>query len=594
MIEKNNNYKLIYSGICGYIGTVGLIYYLKIGAANSINFSNNIMFYIICACSCMISYYSVQFITKRKLFFSLLGSVVYSSMCLVGAQIEYLRAMSWTIGTLLKILCLSVWIFPILIFLFSFLNEYSFKKIKILEMYISPKCIFLVIFLVWGLAYLALFPGIYDYDSISQTFQFLVSGEVNGHHPVLHSFLISFFMEIGKRLFDSYEIGLGFFTFLQLIFLAYVATRVLNFLQKKNYKRLFLFGNCFYLFFPLHYIMVMWDTKDTLFTAFFVLVSLELIELIDESTINKFAKYKSIIFVINVLFMCMIRNNAMYALILLIPLCFLCVKKYRKRIIFLFIMSLVLFGLYQNILLPNLGVEAGNKREMLSIPCQQLAKVYVETPDVFSQEEKEILFELIPEKNIMDYQYRPMISDATKNYLDTDKLMTDLPKYGKLYLEIGLRSPRKYIEAFLQNSCGFWYPNKEYPDERMFHPYTEFEMADPNLFGGDYIYLERHSLFPIYEKVLKLFSENTIWRRIPLISNFFVPGMYFFVILLGVGLSFYRKNYEQLFIFCYWAAYWFTLLISPVALVRYAYPVIMGLPLMLSLIGNKNFLKREE
>ena len=40
-----------------------------------------------------------------------------------------------------------------------------------------------------------------------------------------------------------------------------------------------------------------------------------------------------------------------------------------------------------------------------------VAKVYVETPEAYTDEEKEALLELIPEKNIMDYQYRPMISD---------------------------------------------------------------------------------------------------------------------------------------------------------------------------------------
>jgi hypothetical protein len=129
----------------------------------------------------------------------------------------------------------------------------------------------------------------------------------------------------------------------------------------------------------------------------------------------------------------------------------------------------------------------------------------------------------------------------------------------------------------------------------MFHPYTEFDMADPNLFKGDYIYLERMSLFPQYEEILRPFFQSAVWKKIPIVSNFFVPGTYFIVLLFGISVSFYRKNYKQLFVFGFWGAYWFTLLISPVALVRYAYPVIMCLPLMLSLITQKGLLswKRE-
>ena len=101
-----------------------------------------------------------------------------------------------------------------------------------------------------------------------------------------------------------------------------------------------------------------------------------------------------------VVLMCMFRNNGLYALILLIPICFFCFKERRKATIILFMLSMLIYVSYQNILLPSLGVKSGNIREMMSIPCQQLAKVYVETPEAYTDEEKEALLELIPEKNI--------------------------------------------------------------------------------------------------------------------------------------------------------------------------------------------------
>ena len=108
----------------------------------------------------------------------------------------------------------------------------------------------------------------------------------------------------------------------------------------------------------------------------------------------------------------------------------------------------------------------------------------------------------------------------------------------------------------------------------------EFDMADPNLFKGDYIYLERISLFPQYEFVLRILIQYTAWEYLPVISNFFVPGTYFFVLVFAIVITFYRKNYSQLLVMGLWAGLWFTMLISPVALIRYAYPVIMCLPLL--------------
>lgn len=597
MSEKLKKQSVIISLIWAFVGTIGVVYYIKIGTGMDVspNYANNIIYYFIYAASAFSVYYCCKVITKKKAVFAGILSLLFACICIIGAQIEYLRAINWLWITWIKVLCLAIFLFPLFVLLIYILDDCRFKAAESCVKNISKWKIFLAIIVIWGIAYLAMFPGIYDYDSIDQTLQFLVTGNVSGHHPVLHSLLLSGFMKIGYVVFHSYEIGLGIFTLLQVLFLAYAAMKVAWFLLQKGYNRLFWFTMCFYLCFPLHYIMSVWDTKDSIFAGFFVLVSLSLIEMADRTSGFWDNRWNLVKFVLYVVLMCMFRNNGLYALILLIPICFFCFKERRKATIILFMLSMLIYVSYQNILLPSLGVKSGNIREMMSIPCQQLAKVYVETPEAYTDEEKEALLELIPEKNIMDYQYRPMISDATKNYLNSEVLKSDLPKYGKLYVSIGLKSPRKYIEAFLQNSCGFWYPNKSYPDERMFHPYTEFDMADPNLFKGDYIYLERMSLFPQYEEILRPFFQSAVWKKIPIVSNFFVPGTYFIVLLFGISASFYRKNYKQLFVFGFWGAYWFTLLISPVALVRYAYPVIMCLPLMLSLITQKGLLswKRE-
>ena len=194
----------------------------------------------------------------------------------------------------------------------------------------------------------------------------------------------------------------------------------------------------------------------------------------------------------------------------------------------------------------------------------------------------------------MNYQLTPMIADSTKNYFNSEEFKSDPKKYIKLYLSIGTKSPRKYVEAFLQNSLGFWYPNKSYPDIRMFHPYTEFEMADPNLFKGDYIYIERSSMFPTYENFLRKVILETWWTRFPVISNFFVPGTYFIILCFVLMYSIYKKKWEKLVLLSFWGAFWLTLLISPVALVRYAYPVIFCLPICGYMVFDRDANSNEE
>lgn len=141
-------------------------------------------------------------------------------------------------------------------------------------------------------------------------------------------------MKIGYVVFHSYEIGLGIFTLLQVLFLAYAAMKVAWFLLQKGYNRLFWFTMCFYLCFPLHYIMSVWDTKDSIFAGFFVLVSLSLIEMADRTSGFWDNRWNLVKFVLYVVLMCMFRNNGLYALILLIPICFFVLKREERQLLF--------------------------------------------------------------------------------------------------------------------------------------------------------------------------------------------------------------------------------------------------------------------
>lgn len=580
MVSMVKKYKTLFLTIVWtYISLFGLVYYLKIGMDNR-NYSNNMIYAILFPLIFMMIRKAGKYVDKKKILYSVPLAVFTSCVFVLGAQIEYWNALSWTILTVVRILALSALLVPVYLLVFHLCLDYQIKPLEWNTDNWKKWKIYLLIVFFWVLAYLALFPGVYDYDSIAQTLQFLVTGQLSGHHPVVHSFLLSSFLQIGKLLFGSYELGLGIYSLLQLLFLAYAAMSVSWYLLKKRCNRLFIFSLVFYALFPVHYIMAVWATKDTIFTGLFVLISLSLIEMADEESSFWDKKRNMVRFVVLTVLMCMFRNNGIYALILMLPVCLFCFKRGRWKVITLVAVSAVLYLSYQNVLLPAIGVVPGNMREMMSIPCQQLAKVYVETPEVFTEEEKETLFELIPEENLMGYSATPMIADTTKNFFDSDVFKSDPAKYAKLYIDIGLKSPRKYIEAFLANSLGFWYPNKSYPDSRMFHPYMEFDMADPNLFKGDYIYLERISLFPQYEFVLRILIQYTAWEYLPVISNFFVPGTYFFVLVFAIVITFYRKNYSQLLVMGLWAGLWFTMLISPVALIRYAYPVIMCLPLL--------------
>lgn len=565
-----------------FLAVLGFVKFLQIGSEN-INFANNILYFILLITTSYIVYKCIQHITKKILGFSVFFSVICAAILVLGAQIENYNGLIWTVATAGKIVFLSLFLLPYIVFAIKILESYCMFESKEYTGRWIPWTIFLIIVAWWGMAYLALFPGIYDYDSIAQTLMFLVTGEISSHHPVVHSALLSGFLYVGKTVFNSYGIGLGIYSFLQMCFLAFVATKISIYLLKKS-RIIFGVSMIFYVFFPLHYVMAVWATKDIIFSSFFALVILLLLDMIEKGK-DFWGNKKNVCgYVVFILGMCLFRNNGLYALLLMLPVCFFAFKEQRKMIWKYTLIAMAMYMVFQKGILPWADVTPGNKREMLSIPCQQMAKVYTESPNSFTEIQKEELFSLIPEKEINNYPILPMIGDVTKNYFDMEEFQSDPIKYVKLYISIGAKHPKKYIEAFMENSLGFWYPNKIYPDARMFHPYVEFRMADPNLFKGDYIYIERNSLFPWYEDKLADIMEKTNWKNIPVVSSFFVPGTYFLLLLWATIMCVYRKNYKFLVALGLCVGLWVTLFLSPVALVRYAYPIIFSLPLIVYII----------
>lgn len=527
---------------------------------------------------------AIRLQTVRILRYSFWLGLLFSLCTVLGAQLDRSDVLSWASGTLVTIIGMTLFYILLLTVLFRLL-ERPFERVRKPFSYSGKTwlLIFGFILLCWLPGYLASWPGIYDYDSIDQTRQILVSGYVTSHHPVAHTILLSGFLKIGRLLFGSYEAGLGIFTFLQMCLLDASVTGISCYLIKRRKPRwLVVCSALFFGLLPIHQIFAVWATKDVIFTAlllFWIVSALKGLENPEEF----FASAKQqIFFAILSFLLCVFRNNGLYALLFTAPFFVILCKKYRVRILFLLLIPVLAYSLYQGPILKTFQVVPGDMREMFSIPCQQLARVYTKSPDKFLPEQEETLYEILPKKALSGYH--SMIADSTKNSFQTETFQKDPWKYIALYLEIGIKSPRTYIEAFLLNSLGFWYPDKTYPDARAYHPYMEYRMADPALFGGDYIYLQRHSLLPSYESYLEKIALHTVWQKIPVLSQLFEPGFYFFALCLTTAVLLYRKEYRCLPAVSILLGLWGTLILSPVALIRYAYPLILAFPLMLSLM----------
>ena len=84
---------------------------------------------------------------------------------------------------------------------------------------------------------LASWPGIFSYDSGWQLTGF-VDGNVTGHHPILHTFLLGICRMAGRSLFGSNNAGALLYSLLQMMLLSAMYAYVCYYLKKKAGSRM--------------------------------------------------------------------------------------------------------------------------------------------------------------------------------------------------------------------------------------------------------------------------------------------------------------------------------------------------------------------
>lgn len=579
-----SNLKNIIPFVLSFISTLGINGLITI---TSEQVTNNSFVYFIFFALFLFTFSKIKIFKKGYTIFSIIFSMFLSLVLIIGSQLEFYSEIIWSFATLIKIIALSVSIFPLNYLLLKYLDKFKIQKSD----NINYKKIFVITFLIIlffnFLVFLALYPGEYGYDAGFQIMEILEKDvQITSHFSLLFSFILAKVVNLGKVLFGSYQVGFGIYCFLQMTFLSYVATKITVFCAKRIPNKIIYFINVlFFSFFPLYTLMSISAAQDSVFAGLFCLIILNVIELIENKDYWK-NKLKPISLGILIFLLCLIRNNGFYCILISIPFIFLACKNKKVVVLLIFIIPLFAYKIYSGPVFNILGVtKTDTFREMLSIPSQQFARVYNYNLKVFSKEELKQLKKFYPQiDDFKYYTYRQSIADPTKSVLNNKYVKSNLKDYISLWTSNGVKDPENYVEAFLLNSLGFWYPNKNYNDDRMYHPYIEIEMMDAAKWNPRYVQIKRESKFPIYEKILNITIGKNAWKRIPVISTIFTTGTYFIIFIFLFLLTILRRNFKYMLPISIILGLYATLFLSPVALFRYCFPIIMVSPLMINLI----------
>ena len=461
----------------------------------------------------------------------------------------------------------------------------------------------LVIFLCWIPVFLAFYPGAFVYDAQDEYVQ-VATREFTTHHPLLHVLMLGGSVCFGNKFLGSYNAGIALYTLFQMVVLSGVFAYTLGYLKQYLSKKMYIVATFFYGLFPVFPMYAVCSAKDTLFNAAFLVMLVQLCKMCErafagkeenvDEAVDKKLPWKTcdiIIFITSSACMMLLRNNGVIAYAALsLGIVVTAIIRYGKTKIFVYLaasilVSLILYEGVDKALTLVLRADDSESQELLTVPVQQLARTYKYSPEVFSEEEKELLFSYIPEDVLAVYDAD--LSDIVKANFNNAQYSENTSEFLGLWGRTFLKKPVTYLNAWLMTSYGYWYPDtviNVYGGQQRF----TFQYGDSSYFGFETeLPGERDSKFPWLEEQYRKMSLEIYQQNVPGISMLFSPGFLFWLFFGCFLITIYKKQYRQILPMIAILLLWGTVIPGPTFLVRYVLILWFAAPLYIQTVMRR-------
>ena len=540
---------------------------------------NNVLWVGIFIAFCFLFYYATGINERRIKKYSIVMATVLASLYVIGFSINNYYSLTTVIGgrtalvkSIVAITGISLIFYALLLILFNAIQKTEINKgerIWLLEC--DRKAFWMRLFII-GLCWLpyliVYFPGIVSVDTFNQISQALNESTLTNHHPLFMTGLFGLFIRFGL-LFNSANTGVMLYSLMQMFICAVSFSYVIHVLAKKNinvYIRLFTF-----IFFALHpinafYAMTMY--KDTLFAIAFMLLTLGTIQLI--SSPEEFLGVKRNLFIYSALctLLFLTRNNGLYIVLILLPILVLVLKGYRKKLSVITAMVITVF-ISMKFISGLVGAQSGSIGEALSVPLQQITRTVINHGENIKYEDRKLIEKILPYDRLPQL-YDPVFADPVKESGIFNEVVfrNNIGAYISLWFRWLIKYPETYIEAFLCQTHGYWYPDIENA--------IVMRSVDPNEYGV-------HQVKIVPSIVEQAFSGIFVIRVFPVISMLLSIGFVVWIVfILAIILMLKREKY-LLISFLPAILLWLSCLASPVSgMFRYVYGLFLILPLLIS------------
>ena len=433
----------------------------------------------------------------------------------------------------------------------------------------------IILLCCWLPWFLYQFPGVMTPDSLSQYSQAMGLSPFSDHHPFAHTLLIRLLLSLGTALFHNVYAAIACYTAFQMLLIAVILCRCLCVLYRYGAgKKLCFLFLLFYACVPYNgnFAVTMW--KDVLFSGFLLLFALSVYQLLHLYSSQERLRKKPgllVLLLLSGLLVCLFRSNGLYVFLLSLPFLAFAFRREWKLLLPGLLLTAALALCIKGPVYDAIGVAEPAFSESLSIPAQQIARVVYEGR-ALTREQTDLLNQTVDSASIADY-YQPELSDPVKaliQYGHPEYLESHKGEYLKLWLQLGLRYPADYWNAFVDQTRGYWYPGE--PD------LTVNESISPNELG-----LSGQSVLagtPAWKAVEIL---NKLYTILPLYGLLYSIGFFAWAAVFWCANCALNGRKRNCVLFVPFFALILTLcLATPVAAdLRYGYPLILSMPVLL-------------
>ncbi|MGN0380502.1 MAG: DUF6020 family protein [Suilimivivens sp.] len=441
-----------------------------------------------------------------------------------------------------------------------------------------------LIFVMYLPVFLAVYPGFFVYDAQDELMQ-VVTRSFSTHHPLVHVLMLGGIIQLVHKLTGSYNAGIACYTVFQMLVMAGIFGWCIRKLEKwgvgKGYRILttLYFGLC-----PVLVMFSLCSAKDGLFAGMLLIMTILLTELFKAPEEFWKQKGKLLLLLAASLGMMLLRHNGFYAFAVFSVLTVIYLKKDRKKAALYFGGILATYLVASAGLTGILRADASENQEMLTVPISQMARVYQNRKEELPPEEKELLYQYLPQEALE--HYTPKVSDGVKVHFNNQAYEADRGSFLKLWLKWGTENPFTYLNAWFMTSYGFWYPDTVIDVYRGNTVFT-YTYEDSSYFGYE---VEqpgtRQSKLPWLSEIYRRMSLEIFQQRIPVVSMLFSPGFLFWMSAFILCFWGYHGRWKKVMALMPVMLCWLTVLLGPTYLTRYVVYLWAVLPVILAEFDN--------